>query len=356
MKTYLTKIQETVEFYNDYNQDNINYITQKDNLLLGANLYNFLPQIPHTEYNSIHKGCLMNQSLAGIEESMTELLEDVTSNIGSENFTSKIFCTFHYASYRLVCPYLIKSNINLGLVVADKPYKEQSGKYYEQINNIKKYYNVNPSFEVINAENANAFKKMINILKNGGNLLLYVDGNTGVNEKISNLHIIDFLNHKFYSRKGIPILSYLTKSDIIPVIMNRGASLNEHSINFYDKIPALKNKKEEDIKETLNKIYYNLELLITDNPHYWECWLYLNRYYLNYNLIKPNPTYVFREKYKFNKKRFSTTSIKNHYYLFDRLSAKMTTINKYFNDKFINDDVEIEQTTKDMMIKKNILI
>lgn len=347
-----------VDFYNNHSQDNLNYNLQRENLLLGANLYNFLPNIPYTEYNSIHQNCLLNQSLAGIEESITELIDDIKCNIKTEEikFSSKIFCTFHYASYRLVCPFLIRNNVDIALVVADKPYKEQSEKYYKQIDNIKKYYNVNPHFEVINAESDNSFKKMINILKNGGNLIFYLDGNTGVNEKISNLQIIDFLDHKFYSRKGIPILSYLAKSDIIPIIMDRMESLNKHSITFYEKISALKNKNEEDTKGALNKIYYNLELLIKNNPQYWECWLYLNRYYLNYNLIKDYNVNNSNKEYKFNKKRFSTAYIKDNHYLFDRLNANFISINKSFNENFINDNIEIDSGTKEILMKKNIII
>lgn len=346
-----------VNFYNNYSQPNTNYSLQKENLLLGANLYNFLPHIPYREYNSIHKSCLLNQSLADIEESMTELIDDIQCNININDikFNSKIFCTFHYASYRLVCPYLIRNNIDIALVVADKPYKEQSEKYYKQIDNIKKYYNVNSHFEVINAQSENSFKRMINILKNGGNLIFYLDGNTGINEKISNLQIIDFLDHKFYSRKGIPILSYLTKSDIVPIIMDRMESLDKHSITFYENIPALKSKNEDDIKSTLNKIYYNLELLINNNPQYWECWFYLNRYYLNYNLIKdfyPNNS---SKKYKYNKERFAIVYIKNNHYLFDRLNAKFIPVNKGFSEDFINDNIKIDNDKQRILINKNII-
>jgi lauroyl/myristoyl acyltransferase len=197
------------------------------------------------------------------------------------------------------------------------------------------------------------FKQMIETLKNGTNLLFYLDGNSGLNEKASNLLKINFLDHQIFSRKGVPFLSYLTKSDIVPIVMKRFDDLKTHKIEIGKTIPFLKEKKDCSFSTVLSEIYSLLEKQILLKPDYWECWLYLDKYYMQHKLYKDARINDFYNKY--NKSRFEEIELRSNFYLFDRLKSVFHPIHQEFYNSFKEGKLDFDKKQNDIMINHNII-
>ncbi len=356
---YITKAQAIIEKVTS--QTAVSYLSNellKEYIVFCANLYNFLPEISSDAFEDFYRSVLLNQSLAGLEQSYPELIYDVDilgETMGE--YKSTIFCSFHFASYRLVNLYLVQQNISFDLVVATKPFEEQGATFYQINHYAKRLYGTNANFRILNAETKSGFMEALKTLKSGGNLLFYIDGNTGVgsNKDSSNLVEIDFLKSTLMSRTGIAFLSYHTNSRIIPVIAKRNQQF-KHSISFYDEIiPNTDLCKEINVRYITQSIFKTFQSHIKENYQHWECWLYLEKF-VNHNR---ESDYILAEIDKpltYNKARYGVTNFADNFFLFDRFRYSFIPTSSAFYDAFLKDELLFPKSIISKLIEKNILI
>ena len=343
------KIWKNIELDLIKNNDEL----KRNKLITSSNLYNFLPDIQNHNFDELYKKIKYNQLISSLEEhNISRISEILVKNFNSKKkYHSNIFCTYHFASYRLTCHLLSYLNIDYKLVIAEKTYNNQGQKFINGFKKLKEKYNLKSTFSIINAETKNGFFEMISTLKNGGNLLFYIDGNTGIKENKKNLIRINLLNNNFYSRKGIAYLSLLTQSNIIPVIMDRKNNINE--IVFYDEINSDKlDNNENNQKFICQEIYSILESKLKEKPEYWECWLYLNDFTEINSLIENQPKF----KPGFNNLRFEVVLLKDEYFLYDRYKYIFTPISKEFYNHFKNNDLNLTIELVSILISKKIIL
>ncbi len=356
---YITKARAIIEKVTS--QTAVSYLSNdlvlKEYIVFCANLYNFLPEISDTMFEDFYRSVLLNQSLAGLEQSYPEIIYDVDI-LGEtmEEYKSTIFCSFHFASYRLVNLYLVQQNISFDLVVATKPFEEQGATFYEINRYAKRLYGTNANFRILNAETKSGFMEALKTLKSGGNLLFYIDGNTGVgsNKDSSNLVEIDFLKSKLMSRTGIAFLSHHTSSRIIPVIARRNQQF-KHSITFYDKIvPNADVGKDINVKCITQNIFDTFQSHIKGNYQDWECWLYLEKF-VNHDREFDHSAAEINKPLSYNKARYGVANFGDNFFLFDRLRYSFIPTSSVFYESFLKDELLFPKSIISKLIEKNIL-
>jgi hypothetical protein len=115
---------------------------------------------------------------------------------------------------------MMNHGIDFTLVVDQATFDKQEEIFIKCHETICESTKVNTEFEIIVADEDSVGLKMIRLLKKQKNVLLYIDGNTGVGgaENTSKMESIKFLNKDIFSRKGIAALSYITDVPIFPTM------------------------------------------------------------------------------------------------------------------------------------------
>ena len=246
--------------------------------IVSACLSNYLPNIPEEEHTQIFKNIFIHQKLSMFEQSFYELPDYVAyENLNAQiwNLLKKrtsIICTFHTGSYRLINLFLAKNKIPYSLVVSKDVIANQGSSFKEMFNELNKSENNQETLKLIDAESPNSLLQMIRDLKNGRNLVIYIDGNSGSgNETINNNNncVINFLNKKIYARQGIGFLAHTMHVPILTVASYR-QSLNPI---FSD----IEQDRDTFIKSTTQNIYNLIAPIIKKYPEQWEAWLYLHK-------------------------------------------------------------------------------
>jgi KDO2-lipid IV(A) lauroyltransferase len=217
----------------------------------------------------------------GEEYLLNELLAVEGEHGATNNFKQqKIYCGFHLGSYRLIVGYLLSQGVDLALLVTNDVIEQQ----VENIMTLRDSYAEScPTFgtlKIINAESFQGINDAIEFYQQGGSLLIYIDGNSGVggmNRHDSNLLTIPFLNKEVKARKGVAFLSHVLSAEICPLLIENKSD-GSRLVNLKKSIiPTKGHEKRRYIKETTQSLYQVLEQEIIKNISAWEGWLYIEK-------------------------------------------------------------------------------
>lgn len=291
-----------------------------------ANLGNYLPEIPVESHGDILKKILLNKEISlldGKYEKILDLLhfENLTDDIRSI-FTDKpsIIYSFHLGSMQLINHFFAYNKIDFVFVASKKTLDEHIGDFLEMAEYQKPTYG-EIHLQFIEADESSSVIKMINALKKGKKLLIYVDGNIGAGEKKadnSNLCKINFLDKPIYVRQGAAVLSYLTGVPLTGVICYRDQK-KDIRMRFIDPIYPDRNiSRQPESKRLMQAVYNHFSSIVKHYPEQWECWIYLHQN-INTNDFSggqiQQSELIPEGKYKFNKEDFGLFKIKKEHYL-----------------------------------------
>mgnify|MGYP000619171026 CR=1 FL=1 len=322
---------------------------------LSANVFRLLPQIPYSKHKSIFEKLLFNLQLLTIEEQNPASFAPHFEIIDKENILQKaqnktpfLFCCFHLGSYSLMPTLSTYQNLDFG-VLLNKTLNQRKAKLFSEAHQklcqqVKKEQKVTltSKMQLINVEEKTGIWQALRMLKEGKSLIVYADGNTGidgVNQK--NTIEINFLGEGLQVRQGVAFLSYSCGVPIVPIITSRvekdSPSLNR-KFEFLPVIYPPNSEKKKSIskedfgKQAMQKLYSILEQKIsTDTKQIakWEGWIFVNKLFTN--LQKPsvllqksnaNKTPIdLHQFYNFNKERFVLIEKKQNT-LFDKYTYR----------------------------------
>ena len=306
-----------------------------------ANLRNLMPQVPKLNYEEFFKKTLFNQQVSALEQDVPEIINSVQLR-GQYDFllqdsSSRILCTFHLGSYRIINSILTKHNKDYAILTDSRVIKEQSQEFILSWQKINDIYKTNGKFEIFDAERRDVLLKIARFLKEGNRyLVVYLDGNTGVGGQRNssdndNLIEIPFLNGSIKSRKGIAFISHLLKVPIVPVLNYRID--DEITLHFFNEIQTTEYAdKEEFCSKSMTKLYNNFVDYLLLYPNQWEGWFYIH-YSLTIQSI--NSTFYLSQQTKnsdghiFNDDQFDLfTYASNSKFILDRQTYKSHIVNE----------------------------
>jgi lauroyl/myristoyl acyltransferase len=260
--------------------------------LAGLMLEHFLPGIPDRDVIEIIGYIFRNQECAAYEsspdlgQSYCALLDGLIQIENNEYFERclverSLFCSFHIDSYRLVVSYLRrKSNRPVGLLVTPDVIQTQQA----LINTVGK--NINPGMpertdvNLFDAESIEGLTKAISFLRQGGILVVYIDGNSGfggMSARHKSMVRIPFLGGHIMARLGIAQLASRLNMPIVPVYI-KNLDNGHRLLRCLSELPPPPHGQREAHIDATRQLYSILEQHVRHHPESWEGWLYVNRF------------------------------------------------------------------------------
>lgn len=317
---------------------------QKDFHFVSANLLNFLPHLPQDQHEQVYMDiCSMYKRLT-LEPDRPQLIETLilegdTCFLTSHQDLPAIFCTYHVGSYRALIGLLAKSGIDFVLASGANMYQQQKDKIIEYVRTFQQTAGKEAYFDLVDVSAANATLELTTQLLKGRSLVAYVDGNNGVGgvyQRDDSMLRLNFLGKPIYSRKGLSVLSFLTKRPLIPAISYYqpvdGAEETLATLRFYPPIvpPLAREARERYFEEATTQLYGVLEQNLQHYYNQWEGWIYVHKY-LDFESLKATEpdepdlrAAAARETLLFNKERYGLFKIDDDGYALDKL--KYTTV------------------------------
>lgn len=248
--------------------------------LTSANYRKFMPWLPFDHHLDYFKHIVLHQQLSALEQKYPDALAFLSveglSQESSRLLHEKpsIICTFHSGSYRLLNTFLMDRQIPYALVASGTILQKQKDSYQQTFDRLHRSY-LYHNFTLIEAESPSSALQMLRALKEGKSLLIYIDGNTGVQPDHSKSHLANFLEGKIFTKSGVPVIAHIAGVPIINAISYR-KSIDEPVLRFFDPIFPFANRQTFS-ELALQQIYDNFSSLLKQYPDQWEAWMYLHR-------------------------------------------------------------------------------
>ena len=385
MKDYqkqLTKLCVSEEEIATREQEKKKAYHYKDFHFFSANLSNFLPNVPQSEHERVYLDiCSMFQRLT-VGQEHPQLIDELivegdTSFIGNKGSLPAIFCTYHMGSYRAIIGLLAKLGIDFVLAAGGSIYERQKAKITKQVEAFHQTYGKEAFFDIVNVSHANATLALTTHLMKGRSLVAYVDSNTGVggvHHRNDSMIKMNFLGKPIYSRKGLAVLSFLTKRPLVPAVsyykeVDR-VDNTLPAIRFYPPIypPSSRSNRDAYFSSATKKLYGILEENIEQHYDQWEGWLYVHRYLDSEYLQKVekgrNSSHdpITTNQLVFNDRRYGLFKIEDDGYALDKLRYTSIKLSEpLFNflahlqeDRVVTDNVSTSLVKS--LVNNNILV
>ncbi len=282
----------------------------------------FFPQFNEFSNIDFYLKVMFNQCMAKYDLENYLSIKSRTSVVSClDTFLSpKIYCAFHYGSYRIINCVLHEQNIEFA-VVANKVILDKSKEQLINLHNEALYRSEKKlDFELIDANSNSGLIAMLRALKKGKSLVIYIDGGNGVGgfkKDDKNTTVVNFLNKKIYSRIGVAFLSAKLNIPIVPVIAGRSVNFENIDIKFYKQIITAFNSKEE-INRITQLVWGIFEKEVMQDPTQWEGLLYFHHFLQREDTIEM--PIIFSNNYSFNYENFDFFCYSNNYYLYNNYS------------------------------------
>jgi len=210
--------------------------------------------------------------------SLTQFTGD-TSFLADIQERSRIFCTFHLGSYRMIHHYLLRNKVDFTLVIDHNTYVQQGEKFLSLQASNPLYRDAD--FRILDAEQRTGGVQMIRELKAGRSLLFYIDGNSGVvglGRQDDKVALIDFLGQRLFARKGIAYIAHATATPIVPLVSFRHADDAFETHFFPALLPDAAQPRDAYAQATTQQLFRLFEPVLRRYPAQWEGWLYMHHF------------------------------------------------------------------------------
>lgn len=339
------RIREEQDSVKIKEQENNDILNVKKTLFNEANLRYLLPEVKFEDYESAYIKIRQSQVLAAFEARNPKYAHDILDVEGEEviDYSNQhIFCAYHYGSFHAIISLLIRRNVDFALLIDNSTYEAHYESSIQQINNIKRYYNVNCQFELLNAEKFDIIESLIQSVNSGKSIIAYLDGNTGTGgsfRKDERMVKVRFLERYIYARRGIAFLAAQTQLPIIPVVSGRN---NERiKVELYDSINIeVEQNKFDFADQTTQQLFNILEKHVLEDPLQWECWPYVHKWIdvkgLPVTSDSKDIDYATEDNFSFNQERYGIFKLSGEYYLLDKAAYITLKINEFLSDLLQN--------------------
>ncbi|QHI36892.1 hypothetical protein IMCC3317_22620 [Kordia antarctica] len=268
--------KEDSELFADI-QQNVLVSIKKESDILFANLnkYHLFQEEEFHKYNSFYKNNIYNQLLNELDlkhhyKYLTEEVIQIKGTIPAQD-QAAIYCSFHFGSYVHAASALRMLNKDFSIVsksTQGENIVEWDVKLDEHGNKIE-YFD---AFKTIDPEAVDASFQIYNTLRNGKNVLIYLDRFNNTLEKTSKRSkIFELLNSKMFITSGIPEISKKLNVPMIPLICERHQDTKIHA-TFYEAVFKADFSDKEYVKNAVQKCVDAFAIHLATHPEQWDHW------------------------------------------------------------------------------------
>lgn len=332
-----------------------------------ANFNIFLPNLDYQEHKQKFKEVFYNQYLSLHERIDLDLMDNLDlSNLNLIKDNGFILCSFHYGAYKLLSCALVKSNRKFFIVTNNSVTKENRDEDCQYFNIAKKRYGNTVQDELIHVsvQNKNFIYQSKQLISEGYIMLIYIDGNSGLDGVMKksgkNMAKVTFLNQNIFVKQGLPVLSYVFNTPILPVFSLRQKETNVVLIESCSPIhPDLSISRINFGFKITQELYSILEQKVIENPFEWEGWLYVHKW-LDTESLNPDlfiqETNKKKEQLSFNQKKYVPFILSNKIFLLSKDTHLAYEADSDTKKIIAGDLNSFNQNQLDFYINKQILI
>jgi len=317
----------------------------KDFNFVSASLSHFLPGLDQDEHPSFYLEMMRHRSLAVLHSDLPQLVHkmSVRKGGGPEKGQSPedsrkapfvpvvgapmIYCGYHLGSYRAIIGYMVRENLNFGLLLDKRTFLEQGDAVRQSIQELRESTGKEVQFTLFNAEDPLSLVAISKWMRDSNPIVAYIDGNTGYgglyNEKESLFMEMELFGHPIKCRKGIALLSYLMQVPIVPAISYFENQEDAPILEIHAPICPWNSRetKEQYMQRANQALFQILEEKLARYPSQWEAWLYVHKF-IPARLLKEEALQAANDADAgmlcFNKKGFGLFKMGEKAYLFNR--------------------------------------
>lgn len=313
----------------------------KDIHFLSANLQSFMPEIEEEEHEGIYLRLITNHAIRSkdigyLQSGNLTGMNSVQGLSFLKEYTDKpgIFCTYHMGAYRGIIGILAFNNINIALVVDTKTKNRQADEVLRTVSDINRQTGLNTQARVLDAEALDIGVQLTKAIQEKYSIVIFLDGNSGnggVYKRDTKSLKVKFLNSYIWSRTGIALISYATKTPVIPVISfyeeQEGKTLPKSTFRFFNPIVPDwgKVRMQEYVHNTTRELYGVLETYLKKYVDQWESLFYFHKFIDLESIPSQNkPELVEFEqvdpalRFRFHNKQFGLFKLNDDCYLLNK--------------------------------------
>lgn len=246
----------------------------------GANMANFLPEVPYGKHLSYFKEASFHQQVSHLDQRYFtgELpFELVGWDAGLRHKLETepgIICTLHMGSYRLINYLLANAGLSFSILMSRHTSARQGATFRQLFESLRGKHKT-LDIQIIEAEDPGVVWKLSACLKRGMNILVYVDGDTGLPAQSHQLLKIPFLAQHLFVRKGVAFLADLLGKPLYPIICHRSDN-NAVIVSAGSPIRLDTNRRGSGHELALTYLFAYFGSVIMRHPAQWENWFLLH--------------------------------------------------------------------------------
>lgn len=291
--------------------------------MVSANLFNFLPHVAPHRHLSFYQQYKGQQYLNGNDirlfegdyplpiDGLQDFLERVIQQRG-------IIATYHFGPFQLINYILMNARVPYVLLVGPQSISEWQYRYPALMERMKEATK-NNRFQLLDAQEPSALRRMYRLVDEGYHLLLYIDGMEGIDQAVSERNVeVSYLGQEIRVAKGAAALASYFQRPIHPVLLRRGT--DRIVIEMDQPIYAEQFKDRNTfIQRASDRLFAFLGRFVMHWPEQWTNWNMLHRFLAK---EKPIGNEAFLESLELQE-RYGLLQLEASAYLLDKSSYKL---------------------------------
>ncbi|MEN5435275.1 hypothetical protein ABE545_16695 [Sphingobacterium faecium] len=251
-----------------------------DYTFFSANMRHFLPVLHWKKHDQLFQEFKLQQGLNALDARYFDREYPLTVKYW-DTFLSRILkqngviATYHFGAYQLINHLLLKAKVKFALLVAGDVVDSWQDRYPHLMEQMKQG-ECEQRFVLLNANTYGSLRKTYELLKEGFQLVIYVDGLEGVSKKHNNCIDVPFLGQRISVSTGAASLSFQLGCPIYPLIAFREESHIELRTRepFFPKVNSC---KQEYTNWCTTDLFGFLSTYLMHAPAQWSVWPQLQR-------------------------------------------------------------------------------
>ena len=243
-----------------------------------ANLTNFMPALPYAQHSPLFRRAYAYQRLSLLDEQYFDREVPLSVEGWAGPLADRvreqphIICTLHAGSYRYVTYLLTVSRIPFAILISGQAMAQAAG-FKKRYADWHRRHGLSAELPVIAADDPRAVWQLLKLLKAGYQLLVYLDGFTGLAANSDQLVQVPFMGQHLNVRRGAAFLAQRLKLPLLPLLCMRDG--NTIRVVADDPIGGYSDGQFAALATTRMFSFFATHLWF--DPAQWENWFFLHQ-------------------------------------------------------------------------------
>lgn len=235
---------------------------------------------------------------------------------------SQIIYSYCIGEYRMLPILINQLGYNITVLLAGRIKNQQSELFYSLNQHLNGSKLSKQKLKFISSEEDNVIWKLKSDIANGNKVLVFIDGNSGVDKNPKNLIRSSFFSQTVFLHQGISYLSHIIKAIPLGIVMSYNNE--EFLFNSFKHNNIIHSDRNSFAKNLIVEIFSDLEeLLIKIDISKWDTLEGIHKWLDNGNLNFENykngeNSFLNNANIEFNAFRYSPFYLGKNYYIFDK--------------------------------------